>query len=1751
AEEKMAKIWQEVLGVEKVGIEDNFFELGGHSLKAINLVAKIHKAFSAEVSLQELFKAQTIKKVVEIIEGTANVNYAAIEPIANAEYYPVSSAQKRMLILSQFEKNGTAYNIPGAFTVEGGLDKSRLAKALWQLVARHETLRTSFEFIDGEPVQIVHQEIEFTIDSIAGTEDNIQDMVSGFVRPFDLSKAPLFRIGLGEFAENRQILLFDMHHIISDGVSMGILVKELASLYMGQELPELRLQYKDFSAWQEKRHRGEDFKQQEEYWLRTFSGELPVLNLIGDYPRLPVKSFEGERLNFILEGKLTEDLKKFAGQTNTTLYMVLLAAYNVLLSKYAGQEDIVVGSPIAGRTHADVENIIGLFINTVAMRNYPSGDKRFREFLQEVKENALAAYDHQEYQFEELVDKLAIPRDLSRAPLFDTMFVLQNMDIAAMEFDDLKFTPYELDNKTAKFDLTLRAAENNNRLEFTLEYYSKLFKRETVQRLARHFVKVLKSIVEQPECKLAEIELLAEDEKKQILVDFNNTNSAYPADKTINALFEERVAKTPDNIAVKFAEQQLTYQELNTRANQLARVLRNKGVKANRIVGIMVDRSLEMIIGILGILKAGGAYLPIAPEYPAERVSYTLEDSGAEILLTQRYLISAISFNGDILALDDQSLYRGETINLRQENTSHDAAYVIYTSGSTGKPKGVLVEHKAAVNMVSWLQQQYPLGEDDVILQKTPFTFDASGRELLWWIVSQAKLCFLKPGGEKDPAEIYKAIEKNKITVINFVPSALNVFLEYANREENSNSLSSLRKVFVGGEALKLSQVERFNELLNKRFNTKLVNLYGPTEATIDVSCYDCSIKTPLEVIPIGKPINNLVLYIMGRNNTQLLPIGVAGEVCIAGEGLARGYVNRPELTAEKFVENPFILGGRMYRTGDLGRWLPDGNIEYLGRIDHQVKIRGFRIELGEIEAELLKHPSIIETVVIAKEDAFANNYLCAYFVAGEELTTTELREHLAQELPDYMIPSSFVQLANMPLTSSAKIDRKALPEPEGRINTGTEYLAPANEREKKLVALWEEVLGAEKVGMNDNFFDLGGHSIKAIALVNRIYKEFGAEIGLQEVFKAKTVKELSKIIDGMAQNSYAAIQPVQDQAYYPVSSAQKRMFILQQFQNSDTAYNMPAVFTVEGGLDIERLEGALSNLVQRHETLRTSFEVIGGEPVQRIHKEVEFAIDLIPGDAKSLLDITIAFVRPFDLSKAPLLRVGLVELAENKHVVLCDMHHIISDGVSRGNFIRELMSLYEGRRLQELKIQYRDFSAWQNKFRATEAFKRQEEYWLNVFAGELPALNMPTDYLRPAIRSLEGDRLGFTLGEEVTAGLNKIAGQTGTTLYMVLLTAYNILLSKYTGQADIVVGVPIAGRSHADLENIIGMFVNTLAMRNYPEGTKSFKEFLQEVKDNAIAAYDHQAYQFEELVDKLAVTRELNRNPLFDTMFVLEDTDKVAMEVENLNFVPCKFENKISKFDFTLQASERNNCLEFVFEYYSKLFKKETVERMGRHFISILQCIIKQPQIKLAEIEILSEAEKKQILSGFNNTKADYQKDKTVQELFETAAVRNPENIAVAYGEQRLTYKELNSKANQLARVLRNKGVKSASTVGILAERSPELIIGILGILKAGGTYLPIDPEYPADRIGYMLKDSSSRVLLTQRHLNGRTGFSGVTIELDDSGLYTDDDSNLSLNCNPKELAYVIYTSGSTGKPKGVEIEQTSLVNLVSWHQR
>ncbi len=1727
-EEKLAAIWKEVLGIEKIGINDNFFELGGHSLKAINISSKISKELNVSVPLREMFKTPTIKGLANYVEGTKQSIYSRIEPVEEKEYYPLSSAQKRIYTLQQFEENSISYNMPTIITIEGSLEKEKLEETFKKLIKRHEAFRTSFELVEGEPAQIVYKEVSFEIEYTEVDKEKASEIALGFVKAFDLSKAPLIRVKLAKINDKEHILMIDNHHIISDGISMGILTKEFIELYDGKELPKLRIQYKDFAVWQNKMFKSGEIKKQEEYWLKAFEGEVPVLNMPTNHPRPSMQSFEGDSISIELDYELTNKLKQIAKETGSTMYMVLLSACNVLLSKYSGQEDIVIGSPISGRPHADLENIMGMFVNTLAIRNYPESQKTFKEFLTDVKASSLSAFENQDYQFEELIDKLNITRDLSRNPLFDIMFTMQNMNAGEMQIEGLKFKPYEIDNKIAKFDMTISATELNKTIMLSLNYCVKLFNKQTIEIMSKHLINILNSIASNTNLRLSEVEMLSEEEKHQLLVDFNNTKAEYPREKTIQQLFEEQVAKTPDNIAVVYKKDKLTYKELNEKANRIARILRNKGIKQNEIIGIMIEVGAEMLIGILGILKAGAAYLPIDPKYPTDRIDYMLKDSKTSVLLTDFQPIDMIGENTKLILLKDEELYKGENTNLEIINTPKDIAYVIYTSGSTGKPKGVMIEHNSLINLSKWHIEYYGVTEEDNSTKYAGFGFDASVWEIFPYIITGAALHIIDEEIKLDIEKLNEYYNENKIT-ISFLPTQI---CEQFMKQENE----SLRYLLAGGDKLRYYEGKKY----------KVVNNYGPTENTVVTTSF--VVDKEYDNIPIGKPIANTQIYIINKEN-KLQPIGIPGELCIAGEGIARGYLNRDELTADKFIENPFAKGQKLYKTGDLARWLPDGNVEFLGRIDNQVKIRGYRIELGEIETRILSYEGMEDAIVIAREEESGNSYLCAYISGIREFAITELREHLSKELPEYMIPTYFIQLDKLPLTANGKVDRKALPEPDGSISTGTEYVAPSNEIEEKLAGIWQEVLGLEKVGINDNFFELGGHSLKAINIAAKIHKELNVSVPLKEMFKTPTIKGLATYVESTKQSIYSRIEPVEEREYYPLSSAQKRIYTLQQFEENNISYNIPMVMTLEGELDKTKLEEAFNKLIQRHEALRTSFEVIEGEPVQVVHKEISFEIECTEADKEKAGEIATVFVKAFDLSKAPLIRVVLVKINDKEHILMIDKHHIISDGVSMGILTKEFIELYDGKELAELRIQYKDFAVWQNELFKSGEIKKQEEYWLRAFEGEVPVLNMPTDYQRPSIQSFEGDNISFELNEELTDKLKQIARKTGSTMYMVLLSACNVLLSKYSGQEDIVIGSPIAGRPHADLQNIMGMFVNTQAMRNYPESNKTFKEFLVEVKANSLQAFENQDYQFEELIDKLSITRDLSRNPLFDVMFTMQNMDAGELQIEGLRFKPYEFSNNIAKFDMTITATELDKTIGIDLNYCTKLFNKQTILNMSKHLINILSSIANNTSLRLSELEMVSEQEKHQLLVEFNNIKTEYPKDKTIQQLIEEQVEKTPNNIAVVYKKEKLTYKELNKKANRIARILRNKGIKQNEIVGIMVKGSTEMLVGIIGILKAGAGYLPIDPKYPTDRIEYMIENSKMGILLTDFQPKDMIAENIEQILLKDEELYKGENTNLEIINTPKDVAYVIYTSGSTGKPKGVMIEHSSLINLSKWH--
>lgn len=1747
-EEGICRLWKKIFKTERVGINDNFFALGGDSLNAIVLSSEIHKEFNSNIPLKEIFAGPTVREMAKYLRNAKEDMYASIKPVEQAQFYPMSSAQKRIFVLGQLEDGKTVYNIPGAVLIEGGIDPEKTESVFKKLIERHETLRTSFEMINGEPVQRVHKQAEFSVSYREAPEETTDNLLNDFIKPFDLSKAPLLRAGLMKTGENRYVLLFDMHHIISDGVSLEILIREFTTLYEGMGLNPLRLQYRDYSAWQNQMFQDGTLKKQEEYWLKTFEGDIPVLNMPLNYQRPAVQSFEGDRVRFHLSQEISGKLQGIAKDHGATMYMVLLAAYNTLLYKYTGQEDIIVGSPIAGRPHADLQNMIGMFVNTLAMRNYPKGEKTFLDFLTEVREKALGAYENQDYPFEELVEKLRLKRDVSRNALFDAFFALQSVDTAAFAVNGLKMMPYSYDGKMSKFDIALTAKEEETGIDFELAYCTRLFCKEFMVKTAIHYGSLLEEIASDPETRLKDLQMLDKEEIQKIVYGFNDNVAEYARDKTIIQVFEEQAEKYPDRVAVEFEENRLTYGELNARSNQLAKVLREKGTGTEKTIGIMTERSVEMIVGIMAVLKSGSAYLPIDPLYPEARILYMLEDSRTDILLTQTDLLDKVQFSGKIIDLKDKSLYRGDAANISPLNFPDDMAYVIYTSGTTGMPKGVVIEHRNVLNLAAGLNRQI-YGTYDRVLKVAlvaPYVFDASVKQIFPTLMLGHTLCIVPEEARLDGMSLLRYYKEHSVDVSDGTPAHIR-FLE--NAILDGEDTLTVKHFVIGGEALGIESVKSFYDRITGE-KPRITNVYGPTECCVDSTLFsiDDGIAARLDSIPIGVPLNNVQVYILGRDK-EVLPVGAAGELYISGDGVGRGYLNRIELTEQKFMENPFVPGSRMYRTGDLARWLPDGTVEFLGRIDYQVKIRGYRIELGEIENRLLTHESVKEAAVIDREDGYGTKYLCAYIAGKEELTTGELREFLLRDLPEYMVPSYFIQLEKLPLTFNGKLDRKALPEPEGRIDTGVEYEKPEGMVEEKLADIWQEVLKIEKIGRKDNFFELGGHSLKATVLVSRIHKEFNINIPLKVIFAGPTIAEMKNFIENAKEDFYASIEPAEKARYYPISSAQKRVYVLSQLGGGGITYNMSSALRIKGKIDIERLQAAIDQLIERHETLRTSFQTINGELVQWVDDHVDFTVSYEEATEEEGKEIVRDFIKPFDLKQAPLLRAGLVKLKKDSYILMFDMHHIISDGVSIEILLREFRALYEGKELKPLQLQYRDYAVWQSQMYGNGSLKQQESFWLETLGGEIPVLNMPTDFKRPAVQSFEGGRIRFHLCSEIAGKLNEIAKENGATMYMVLLAAYNTLLYRYTGQEDIIVGSPIAGRPHADLQNIIGMFVNTLAMRNYPQGEKNYKEFLAEVREMALGAYENQDYPFEEIVEKLGLKGDMSRNALFDTMFALQNMENGIFELSGMKTTPYGSGFPISKFDITLIANETKEGISFELEYGIKLYKKETMKALSKHFVNILKEVAENPEVKLKDIQILNEEERKKILYSFNRTAEPYPKFSTIHGAFEEQVRRAPDKAAVVFGQSSLSYLELNKRANGLAEILRSKGVGTDKIVAIMAERSLEMIVAIFGVLKAGGAYLPVDPNYPEDRIRYMLEDSGAAVVLTQRHLKEKAVTDSEVIFLDEQIVEcAKNPENLS---SAGDLAYIIYTSGSTGKPKGVMVEHHGIINLRNYFKR
>lgn len=1300
---------------------------------------------------------------------------------------------------------------------------------------------------------------------------------------------------------------------------------------------------------------------EQEYWTEKLSGEIPKTIFPYDNAASNKGKYKQGIFQFQLNDQISSKLNEMSNNSGTMLFMILASSLTGLIYKYTDNKDILIGTSIVKQAiEAD-------FLNTVLLlRNQLNQEITFKELLLQMKETLVESTKHQNFPIENILEKLS-GKELQN-DFVDIIVLLENIH-------DRK------DIQHLKENLLFLFNKNEGTIKCTIEYNTLKYHPKTISRLFEHLSTFLGKALFNVNTPLNQIEIITEEEEKKILYDFNDTCCDFQGDKTISQLFEEQVEKTPNHIAVICDGQQLTYLELNQKANQLATYLRHKGVKAESIVALMLERSFEMIVGILGILKAGGAYLPVSPDFPHKRVSYMLEDSKAHVVLTTKQFSDKFSLDGALI-LDTLlvELADAPSDNLGQMNAPDNLAYIIYTSGSTGLPKGVMIEHISVINRINWMQKEYQLEEKEVILHKTPFTFDVSVWEVFWWFFVGASVCLLPPGAEKEAARIVSEIEKNKATTLHFVPSMLNVFLEYIDNTVAADKLSSLRRVFASGEALPVQAAKKFNRLF-KEINVHLHNLYGPTEATVDVTYFNCSDIEGLGTIPIGKPIDNTSLYVLGKND-ELSPIGVAGELCISGVGVARGYINNKKLTSEKFVQiqwkDPLAtekLSKWVYRTGDLARWMPDGNIEYLGRMDHQVKIRGYRIELGEIENCILKHESINVAVVTAIEETEKDIYLCAYIVpSNNNFSVDILKKDLSLELPDYMIPSYFFSMDKIPLTSNGKVDRKLLPRPVKNEISNLKFEVPSDPVEYQLLNLWNEILPIDKISVNDDFFEVGGHSLKANILLAKIHRDFKVELPLSVVFKYPTIREQAKYLKDLKPESNLSAGPLKviikdnslSKSTYPASSAQKRLFMLWELDRNSTSYNMPTAIQVKGKLNRAKLETSLKTIIERHEILRTSFHVMNGEFIQCVHDGENFKLEYRKADVEEISTIVESFIQPFDLNTSCLIRTGLIEIAENNYLLLVDFHHIVSDGISLTLFQKELMDLLEGQELAKLPIQYKDYSIWHNEFLQSETVHKMKLYWMNKL-DDFTHINLPTKAAL-SVNKGTGAREQIEINEQVARKIETFCKVNKITKFVFLFAVFKMILLKITDQKDISVGVPVANRNYRHLEELIGVFLNVMVIRTKVDKNTSYINFINTIKNNVVEGYENQDYPYEQLFAEMKNNSNLESATLFSIMFNYMPYIEEGEHATELEFNYYPIEEVKPKYDVTLYVTEKPSTILLEIEYISDLYDKQMIGNVLGNFEHIAEKIIENKDEMLSQLYLMDDFEKHEESLNFDD---------------------------------------------------------------------------------------------------------------------------------------------------------------------------------------
>lgn len=1659
----------------------------------------------------------------------------------------LTSSQKSIWVTEQYYKGTSINNICGTSIIEEKVKFDKLEEAIEIVCNKHDNFKLCLKIDTNGDAKQEEKDLKDAKIEIINVVDKKQlekEREKIVKEPLCFENKLLFKFYIFKFEDGRGAFMLNIHHLIADAWTLAFICNEIIKTYSqlinNKEIETKAIySYIDYINDEQEYMKSEKFEKDKKYWKERFNTIPETANILGSKNNENILNPEGKRILFNFDEKVVNKIRNYCKENKISLYNFFMAIYAIYIGEISNLDDFVIGTPILNRTNYKEKNAAGMFVNTVPLRINLNEEISFKEFVKTIAIDSIGMLKHQKYSYQCLLENLR--KKHPDMPGLYNILISYQITNAQNSGENIKyktdwtFNGYCADN----IDIHIYDIDDTGSLNIAYDYKTSIYADLDIENIHKRILNIVEQILKRENIKIKDIEIVTPKEKDFLINELNKTELEYDENVPIIKYFEEQVELNPNNIALTFENKEMTYKELNEKANSLAYVLRENGVKNNSIVGILEDRSFEVIIAMLAVLKSGGSYIPIATDYPVERIEYMLEDSNAEILLTEKE--DYVKTNKKTISIKlENEFYNEHKDNIENISKPDDLSYLIYTSGSTGTPKGVMQTQRTLSNFYAYNTKNLSFFKDDKthkILAITTVSFDIFIFETIMALSKGLNVYLTNEIEQKSSLLIEKIIKENEIDIIQATPSVMKVHLD---NFDNLNDVKSIKHIMLAGEPLPITLRDKLISIFE---NVHIYNGYGPSE-TFYSNIVDV---TNQKEITIGKPISNTHIYILNKNK-KILPFGTIGEIYISGDCVGRGYINKPEQTKNSFMENPFVSGMRMYKVGDLGAYEKNYEITCYGRIDNQVKIRGLRIELDEIEKQLIVLDNIKDAVVV-KKTVSNKEALCAFYVENGQVNEDKIRKYLQSKLPQYMIPQYFVKIKKMPYTPNGKIDRKSLPDPNIE-ELKKEIVKPRDEIDDELVKIVKKMMHIENISMTDTLLDLGGDSLTAITLSTKILSKFNVQIYIKNILSENNLMQISDLIKQYMDenNTRTRIEKAPVKEFYPLSTAQKRIYYnSKMIGDNNLVYNMPGGILVDEILDKNKIKAVFNKIIERHETLRTAFVVHDENVIQVISKKIDFEIPVFYDKEEEKEQIIKRFVKPFDLSRGNLLRVEIHYLGKNKTMLLVDSHHIIMDGTSLKNLIIEFNRLYNGDNLKKIPIQYVDYSVWEEEYNNSEKIQRAEKYWINKFKeSELSRLNLPYDYKMGASRSYKGNKINKIIDIKEYRKIERYAKKIGLSPYMFFISTFFILLYKYTGQEEIILGSPIANRDINETKRMIGMFVNNIVVKANIDSNLTFQEFANGIKKQILDDLSHQPYPFDRLVKKLGIKGDNSRNPLFDVMFTYQNNEENIVKLKEKEVEIVEINNNISKFNLSMEIKPKTHTINL--EYCTDLFKKSTINRLFEHYMNTIYSVLDNNEVKIKDIEIISEAEKNKILYEFNDTYLEYDKNKTISQLFEEQVLKVTNKIAVVCNNRTLTYEELNEKANQVANYLKKRGIKPNDVVGVMYPRCIELIVVLLGIMKAGAAYIPIDPDYPKKRIEYMLQNSNAKILITNQELFDGIDFSEkIRADFENLEILAQDKKNIENINRSNDLAYLIYTSGSTGMPKGVQIMHKNLTNFIA----